>query len=122
MKDYTIFKKRDGQSFKPVGLIYGVENFREAKKEFAKKMTDDNHELSNNVQWLDKDQDGVNETGWYDFGGGSPLYNEDTEKYDPDEAEDFLMVTEKEILKGFSRWNEDVYTWAIDKKNNVENL
>lgn len=120
MKTYTIFKKRDGH-FKPAGDIY-ASNFREAKKLFAKQMTDDNHNQSNNVQWLTKEQDGVFVTGWYDFRGGMPVFNEDTEKYDPKEAEDFLMVSEKDILKGFSRWSEDVYTWAIDPKNKVENL
>ena len=122
MKTYIIFKKRDGQRFKAVGEINGMSNFSEAKKQFAKQMTDDNWNQSNNVQWLIKENDGVFETGWYDFNGGSPLYDEETETYDPDEVKDFLMVTEKEILKGFSRWNEDVYTWAIDPKNNINNL
>lgn len=121
MKTYTIFKKRDGQSFKPIGEIYATD-FRDAKKQFAKQMTDDNWNQSNNVQWLDKKQDGVFETGWYDFNGGIPLFDEETEKYDPKEAQDFLMVSEKDILKGFSRWSEDVYTWAIDPKNNINNL
>ena len=121
MKTYTIFKKRDGQYFKSIGEIYGCSNFREAKKEFAKKMTNDNWNQSNNVQWLDKDQDGVFETGFYDFNGGL-LFCEETEKYDPNEAKDFLLVTKKDIDKGFNRWNEDVYTWAIDSKNNVKNL
>lgn len=122
MKTYTIFKKRDGQSFKPVGEIYGCDNFRKAKKQFAKQMTDDNWNQSNNVQWLTKENDGVLETGWYDFKSESPLYDEVTEKYDQNEAKDFPLVSEKDILKGFSRWNEDVYTWAIDPKNNVKNL
>lgn len=112
MKTYNIYKKRDGQSFKEVSSIY-ADNFEEAKKQFAKQMTDDNHNQSNNVRWLDKDQDGVKETGWYDFNGGSPLFNEDTEKYDADEAEDFLMVTEEAINAGFDTWNEDVYTWEV---------
>ena len=30
MKTYTIYKKRDGQSFKEVGIIYAC-NFKEAK-------------------------------------------------------------------------------------------
>jgi hypothetical protein len=121
MKTYNIYKKRDGQSFETIGDIF-ASNFKEAKQIFAKQMTDDNHELSNNVQWLDKEEDGVFVTGWYDFNGGSPLFNEDTEKYDPKEAEDFLLISEKDISKGFSRWNEDVYTWAIEPKNNINNL
>lgn len=122
MKTYTIFKKRDGQSWKEVGEIRGCSNFREAKKQFAKQMTNDNWNHSNNVQWLTKELDGVFITGWYDFNGFSPVYDENTEKYDPIEARDILLVSENDILKGFSRWNEDVYTWAIDPKNKIENL
>jgi hypothetical protein len=121
MKTYNIYKKRDGQSFKEAGDIF-ASNFKEAKQIFAKQMTDDNHNQSNNVQWLDKDEDGVKETGWYDFNAGSPTKFEDTQKYDPKEAEDFLLISEKDISKGFSRWNEDVYTWAIEPKNNINNL
>jgi len=110
---YTIFKKRDGQDFKPVGQIHGCEDFAEAKIKFARQMTDDNWNQSNNVQWLDKEQDGVLETGWYDFNGGIPLYDEATEKYDATEVKDFLMVSEVDILEGFDTWSEDVYTWRI---------
>jgi len=93
MKNYTIFKKRNGQSFKAIGEIYAL-NFIEAKKQFAKQMTDDNWNKSNNVVWLTKENDGV-QTGWYDFNSGCLSYNENTEKYDPNEAKNFLMVTEK---------------------------
>lgn len=112
MKTYNIYKKRDGQDYKLVSEIH-ADSFENAKKEFAKNMTEGNHELSNNVQWLDKDQDGVKETGWYDFSGGSANYNEETEKYDADEAEDFLLVSEEVINEGFDTWNEDVYTWQL---------
>ena len=112
MATFKIFKKRDGQSFKEVSEVY-ANSFDEACKIFAKQMTDDNHNQSNNIQWLDKDQDGVKETGFYDFNGGVPAFNADTEKYDADEAEDFLMVTEEAINEGFSSWNEDVYTWEL---------
>ena len=121
MKTYNIYKKRDGQSFKVIGDIY-ASNFKQAKQIFATQMTEENWSLSNNIQWLDKEEDGVNETGWYDFNAGIPAKFEDTEKYDAKEAEDFLLISEKDVLKGFSRWNEDVYTWAIDKENNIDNL
>jgi hypothetical protein len=112
MKTYNIYKKRDGQSFKNVSSIL-ADNFTEACKKFARQMTDDNWNQSNNVQWLTKEDDGVNETGWYDFGGGLPLFNEETEKYDADEAANFLLVSEKDINEGFSSWSEDVYTWEL---------
>lgn len=112
MKTYNIYKKRDGQSFKEVASIY-ADNFTEASRKFAKQMTDDNHNQSNNIQWLEKDQDGVNETGWYDFNGGSPVFDEETEKYDANEAADFLLVSETAINEGFDTWNEDVYTWEL---------
>ena len=114
MKNYPIYKKRDGQDYKLVDDIY-QDSWTNAKKEFAENMTKDNWNQSNNIQWLDKDEDGVKETGWYDFGGGSPLYNEETEKYDADEAEDFLLVTEEDIKAGFDTWSEDVYSWELRK-------
>lgn len=114
MKTYKIYKKRLGQNFQEVGEIY-TDGWIKAKKQFARQMTDDNHNLSNNIQWLDRKEDGVNESGWYDFNGGTPLYNEDLEKYDADEAKDFLMVSEKEINKGFDFWSEDVHVWELRK-------
>lgn len=112
MNTYNIYKKRDGQSFKKVSSIY-TDSFDEACKIFAKQMTDDNWNLSNNIQWLSKEEDGVKETGWYDFNGGYPLFYEKTEKYNAEEAKDFLMISEEAINEGFSSWNEDVYTWEI---------
>jgi hypothetical protein len=112
METFNIYKKRDGQSFKDVGTIY-ASNFDEACKQFAKQMTEDNHNQSNNIVWLDDKRDGVNESGWYDFNGGSPVFDEDAEKYDADEAAAYLMVSEKAINQGFSSWNEDVYTWEV---------
>lgn len=116
-KNYPIFKKREGQGFTEVSSIY-AENFTKAKKQFAKQMTDDNFEQSNNIQWLTKEQDGVNETGFYDLNAGCLTYTEDGKVIDPNEADDFLMVTEKAIKKGFNYWNEDVYTWEL---RNVRN-
>lgn len=119
MKTYLVYKKRDGQSFKEVSEIYAI-SFLEACKIFAKQMTFDNHNKSNNIIWLDKEQDGVKETGWYDFNGSLPAFNEDTEKYDADQAEDLLMVSEEAINEGFSSWNEDVYTWQVREENSNE--
>jgi hypothetical protein len=112
LKDFLIYKKRDGQSFKEVGSIY-TDNFENAKKEFAENMTKGNWEKSNDVVWLDNDADGVGVTGWYDFGGGRATFNEETEKYDADEAEDFLLVSDADIKEGFSSWSEDVFTWEV---------
>lgn len=112
MKTYNIYKKRDGQSFKIFGEIY-ADSFEAAKKQFALNMTQDNHKLSNNVVWLSKEEDGVNETGWYSFNGNIPTYNEETEKYDANEAADCLLVSEADINEGFDTWTEDVYTWEL---------
>jgi len=117
-KEYPIYKKRDGQDFKEVSYIYS-DSFEAAKKQFAKQMTEDNHNQSNDVQWLDKDIDGVDETGFYDFSGGSAAYDEETEKYDNEEAANYLMVTEAAINEGFDSWREDVYTWEL--RESLEN-
>ncbi len=113
MRDYPIYKKRDGQSFKQVGSIYS-DSWQNAKKEFAQNMTKDNWNLSNNIIWLNR-EDGVKIEGWYDFNGGTPTYYEETESY-TDEVNDFLLVSKEDIDKGFDYWNEDVYTWELRKK------
>ena len=95
-KEYPIFKKRDGQSFKEVSYIF-ADSFDDAKKKFAKQMTDDNWNLSNNIQWLEEGKDDVNITGWWDF------------NYDPKE----LFCSEDAINEGFDSWCEDVYTWEL---------
>ena len=111
-KNYPIYKKRDGQHFKEVSSIYAT-SFEEAKKEFSLNMTKENWEKSNDIIWLDKEIDGVDATGWYDFGGGRPTFNEETEKYDADEVENYLLVSEESINEGFETWYEDVYTWEL---------
>ena len=58
MRKYRIYKKRDGQSFKAVGLIECY-SFDEACKKFAKQMTDDFHESKDNKVFLDKENDSV---------------------------------------------------------------
>jgi len=113
MKEYPLYKKRDGQYWKEIGYIL-ADNYKEAKKEFARRMTDDYWEQSNNIVWLDK-SDGVDVEGWYDFNGGSPLFYEETNTYDKEEAKDFLLLSKKDIDRGFSVWTEDVYWWTIDK-------
>ena len=112
MNTFNIYKKRDGQSFKLVSYIL-ADSFEQAQKEFALNMTNDNHNKSNNIVWLNSETDGVNETGWYDLNSGSLTFNEETEKYDADEAADLLLVSESVIKEGFSSWSEDVYTWEI---------
>lgn len=120
MENFDIYRKRDGQSFNRVSSI-SANDFNEACKIFAKQMTDDNHNLSNNIQWLEKEKDGVQETGWYDFNCGHPVYNEQNEKYnDAHEVADFLLVSETAINEGFCSWNEDVYTWEVRESKKDE--
>lgn len=98
-KEYPIYKKRDGGSFKQVSYVY-ADSFAEAKKQFAKQMTEDNHNQSNNIVWLEKEVDNVSETGWWNF------------NYEPAE----LFCSKNEIDKGFDNWSEGVYTWELRKK------
>jgi len=112
-REYPIYKKRDGQSYKQVSYIY-ADSFDAAKKEFAKNMTNDNWEKSNNIVWLDKENDGVEQTGWYDL-DGSVLQGrgEEGEEIDYANSEMELFCSEEAINEGFTFWNEDVYTWEI---------
>lgn len=123
-KEYPIFKKRDGQHFMEIGYIFS-DSFDKAKKEFAKRMTDDNHNLSNDIVWLDEKIDGVPQTGWYDlnaswFGFTHPDNGDETEG-EPDYANAKhleLFCSEQTINEGFDSWNEDVYTWEL--RENVD--
>lgn len=118
-KEYPIYKKRDGQSYVKVSYVFS-DSFDDAKKQFAKQMTDDNHELSNNIVWLDKENDNVPETGWYDldaslFGFTHPDNGDETEG-EPDYKNALyleLFCSEQAINEGFDNWSEDVYTWEL---------
>lgn len=110
-REYPIFKKRDGQGYKQVSYIY-ADSFDAAKKEFAKNMTNDNWEKSNNIVWLDKENDGVEQTGWYDL-DCSVLHGNDEGEINYSESKMELFCSEEAINEGFDSWNEDVYTWEL---------
>ncbi len=117
MESFKIYKKRDGQLFELFGDIYAY-NFSEAKKQFASDMTSCNWELSNDIVWLDKDEDGVDETGWYDLNGSVIVEKEDPEDpnytvvdYSLSDME--LFCSKQSIDDGFSYWVEDVYTYEL---------
>jgi hypothetical protein len=119
LREYPIYKKRDGKGFEYVSYIYS-DSFTNAKKEFAKLMTSSLWETSNNITWLDSKLDGVKESGWYDLDAsifgfthsdngdteGEPVYKEGIME---------LYCSEKDIKKGFAIWYEDVYTWELRK-------
>jgi hypothetical protein len=108
MKTFDIFKKRDGQGFKVESSIF-ASDFEEAKKIFAKNMTNDNWEKSNNIVWLKKEEDGVPATGWYDLNASILTEGEEGETdYAASQLE--LFCSEESIEVGFDSWSEDCYT------------
>jgi hypothetical protein len=110
-QEYPIYKKRDGQSFNYVSYIF-ADSFDAAKKEFALNMTKENWEKSNNIIWLDKKEDGVKETGWYDL-DGSVLSGDDEGEVNYSASIMELLCSEEAIQEGFDGWSEDVYTWEL---------
>ena len=119
-KEYPIYKKRDGQCFNYVSYIF-AESFEEAKRQFAKNMTKDNWEQSNNIVWLDKEIDGVEKTGWYDLDSSVLHGNEDGEiNYSESKME--LFCSEESINEGFDSWSEDVWTWELRQCINEEEI
>lgn len=110
-KGYPIYKKRDGQSFKRVSHIY-TDSFDDAKKMFAKQMTSDNHNKSNNIVWIDKTE-GIDVPGWYDLDGSIIIYDDKGENFDFNLSLMSLFCSESDILEGFDKWNEDVYIWEV---------
>lgn len=102
--DYPIYKKRDGQDWKLETTIY-ASSFDEAKKEFAKLMTDKNWSVSNNVVWLNpNDEDNqykIREEGWYDLDSTDRNGNPE------------LIKSKEDIEQGFDSFSEDVYSWEL---------
>lgn len=119
-KEYPIYKKRDGQCFNYVSYIF-AESFEEAKRQFAKNMTKDNWEQSNNIVWLDKESDGVEKTGWYDL-DSSVLHGNEEGQINYSESKMELFCSEESINEGFDSWNEDVWTWELRQCINEEEI
>lgn len=116
MNYYKVEKKRDGQNWKPFNEIY-ASSFDEAKKQFAKDMTEDNWHKSNNIVWLNAGH-GVKVSGWYDLNSGKVVYDEETENWEA--TDECLLVSEEQINEGFDFWSEDVYCYRvldIEQKN-----
>jgi hypothetical protein len=109
MNYYKVEKKRDGQNWKPFNEIYAP-SFDEAKKQFAKDMTQDNWNKSNNIIWLNTGH-GVKVSGWYDLNSGKAVYDEETENWEA--TDDCLLVSEEQINEGFDFWSEDVYCYRV---------
>jgi hypothetical protein len=109
MNYYKVEKKRNGQNWKPFNEIY-ASSFEEAKKQFAKDMTQDNWNKSNNIIWLNTGH-GVKVSGWYDLNSGKAVYDEETENWEA--TDDCLLVSEEQINEGFDFWSEDVYSWRV---------
>lgn len=114
MRHYDVYKKRDGQEFILIGDIY-ADSFEDAKKQFAKDMTNGFYIDAGAIVSLSVEEDGVEVDGFYDFNGGTPEVDENG-KYNPIEARDFLMVSKASIDAGFDYWNEDVFTWELRDK------
>lgn len=94
MKNFNVYKKRDGQEWKEIGQ-YFCTNFEEAKKEFAQNCWNDllNGKHGDNFIELSTEVDGVEKDGIY--------YN----------GELFFDKAYLEI--GIDFFNEDVYSWEI---------
>ena len=94
MKNFNVYKKRDGQSWKEIGQ-YFCTNFEEAKKEFAQNCWNDllNGKHGDNFIELSTEADGVETDGIY--------YNEE------------LFFDKANLETGIDFFSEDVYSWEI---------
>ena len=112
-KNYPIFKKRDGQSYKEVSYIYAP-GFIEAKKQFAKNCAKD----LRGECWLtyfdssEFDKKG-NESGFYL--NENIVFNEN-ETINCELSVIDCFLSQKQINKGFTLFSEDVYTWELRLK------
>ena len=94
MKNFNVYKKRDGQDWKQIGQ-YFCTNFEEAKKEFAQNCWNDllNGKHGDNFIELSTEADGVETDGIY--------YNEE------------LFFDKANLETGIDFFSEDVYSWEI---------
>ena len=94
MKNFNVYKKRDGQAWKQIGQ-YFCTNFEEAKKEFAQNCWNDllNGKHGDNFIELSTEADGVETDGIY--------YNEE------------LFFDKANLETGIDFFSEDVYSWEI---------
>ena len=94
MKNFNVYKKRDGQDWKQIGQ-YFCANFEEAKKEFAQNCWNDllNGKHGDNFIELSTEDDGVETDGIY--------YNEE------------LFFDKANLETGIDFFSEDVYLWEI---------
>lgn len=94
MKNFNVYKKRNGQDWKEIGQ-YFCTNFEEAKKEFAQNCWNDllNGKHGDNFIELSTEADGVETDGIY--------YNEE------------LFFDKANLETGIDFFSEDVYSWEI---------
>lgn len=94
MKNFNVYKKRDGQEWKQIGQ-YFCSDFEEAKKEFAQNCWNDllNGKHGDNFVELSTEADGVETDGIY--------YNEE------------LFFSKENLETGIDFFSEDVYSWEI---------
>lgn len=101
MRDFNVYKKRDGQGWKQIGS-YFCASFEDAKKEFASNCWNDLMEgkHGDNYVGLTVQEDGVQEDGIY-YLNGDPYNKLDCF---------FPIINLKDGIEFFS---EDVYSWEI---------
>jgi hypothetical protein len=101
MKNFNLYKKRNGQSWKYEGQ-YFCANFEEAKKEFSRNCWNDLLEgkHGDNYVHLEPASDGVKESGIYYLNG------------QPNEELDCFFSIEN-LDAGIEFFSEDVYSWEI---------
>lgn len=94
MKNFNVYKKRDGQDWKQIGQ-YFCANFEEAKKEFAQNCWNDllNGKHGDNFVELSTEADGVETDGIYYHGE--------------------LFFDKANLETGIDFFSEDVYSWEI---------
>lgn len=94
MKNFNVYKKRDGQDWKLAGNYFSS-SFEDAKKEFAQNCWNDllNGKHGDNFIELSVEQDGVEQDGIYYQGE--------------------LFFPKSNIQEGIDFFSEDVYSWEI---------
>ncbi len=101
MKDFNVYKKRDGQEWKLIGNYFS-DSFEAAKKEFAQNCWNDllNGKHGDNFVELSVEEDNVAEDGIY---------------YDNE-----LFFPKSNLETGIDFFSEDVYSWEL--RNSIDFL
>jgi len=107
MKNFTVYRKRDGQSWIEDNTVY-ANNYNEAKIEFANQIWNEHNNGCYGDDTIHFDAESIKETE------GETSWYEEPGFYDMNMGPE-LVFADRELENGIESFSQDVNTWTIDK-------